>query len=56
MDPARLAAGSWAAARALIEAYVDAGLSKFVVRPAGRPAAISQFIDDFRAELLPLEN
>jgi hypothetical protein len=56
VDPASLAAGSWAAARALIEAYVDAGLSKFVIRPAGRPGSISQFIDDFRAELQPLEN
>ena len=55
-DPASLAAGSWAQARALIEAYVEAGLSKFVIRPAGPPGSISQFIDDFRAELLPLEN
>jgi probable F420-dependent oxidoreductase len=56
VDPAGLAAGSWAAARALIEGYVEAGLSKFVIRPAGPATPISQFIDDFRAELLPLEN
>jgi probable F420-dependent oxidoreductase len=56
VDPAGLAAGSWAAARALIEAYVEAGLSKFVIRPAGPVGSFSQFVDDFRAELLPLEN
>jgi alkanesulfonate monooxygenase SsuD/methylene tetrahydromethanopterin reductase-like flavin-dependent oxidoreductase (luciferase family) len=56
VDPAGLAAGSWAAARALLEAYIEAGLSKFVIRPAAPGGSISQFIDDFRAELLPLEN
>jgi probable F420-dependent oxidoreductase len=55
-DPARLAAGSWAAARELIEGYIEAGLSKFVVRPAGPGVPVGQFIDDFRRELLPLEN
>ena len=33
-DPAALVATSWAEARDMIEQYVDAGLSKFVVRPA----------------------
>ncbi len=55
-DPATLAAGSWAAARALIEGHVEAGLSKFVVRPAGPVGSLRQFLDEFRAELLPLEN
>jgi probable F420-dependent oxidoreductase len=56
VDPASLAAGSWAQARALIEAYIEAGLSKFVVRPASPAQPIAQFIDEFCAELLPLQN
>lgn len=54
-DPAQLAAGSWAQARAMIEAYVAGGLSKFVVRPA-IPVPLSQFLAEFRRELLPLQN
>jgi probable F420-dependent oxidoreductase len=55
-DPAGLAAGSWAQARAMIEAHVGSGLSKFVVRPAGPIESLGQFLDDFRRELLPLQN
>jgi probable F420-dependent oxidoreductase len=55
-DPAALAAGSWAQARAMIEAYVAGGLSKFVVRPADPEVPLTQFLDDFRRELLPLQN
>jgi hypothetical protein len=40
----------------MIEGYIEAGLSKFVVRPGSPGLPVSQFIDDFRAELLPLEN
>jgi probable F420-dependent oxidoreductase len=56
VDPASLAAGSWAQARALLEAYIEAGLSKFVVRPASPAQPIAQFIDEFCAELRPLQN
>jgi len=59
VDPATLAPATWADARAMIEAYVEAGLSKFVVRPAGPPAdtpGIEDFIGEFTAEMLPLEN
>ena len=55
-DPATLAAGSWAQARAMIEGYVAGGLSKFVVRPADADVPLTQFLDDFRRELLPLQN
>jgi probable F420-dependent oxidoreductase len=59
VDPATLAPADWAAARAMIEAYIEAGLTKFVIRPAV-PAAgwsgIDQFIDEFAAQMLPLEN
>ena len=56
IDPATLAAPNWAAARRMIEEYVAAGLSKFVIRPA-QPADpdLSRFIDDFVAELIPLQ-
>ncbi len=54
LDPARLAAGSWAAARTLIGEYVDAGLSKFVVRPAG-PGDFGEFLAAFAAEMMPLQ-
>jgi probable F420-dependent oxidoreductase len=59
VDPATLAPASWTGARAMIEAYIAAGLSKFVVRPAGPSAGgtgIEKFIAEFAAELLPLEN
>jgi probable F420-dependent oxidoreductase len=59
VDPATLTPANWAQARAMIEAFVEAGLSKFVVRPA-RPAGggsgIEQFVAEFAAEMLPLEN
>jgi probable F420-dependent oxidoreductase len=58
VDPASLLPRTWAELRGRIEAYIDAGLSKFVVRPAG-PAAggsLERFIDEFVAVLLPLEN
>ena len=55
-DPAKLVATTWGDARRLIEAYVAAGLSKFVIRPAATPASLGQFIDDFAQEMLPAQN
>ena len=55
-DPASLAAGSWPAASDLIKGYIDAGLSKFVVRPASPAMPVGRFIDEFRQHLLPLQN
>jgi probable F420-dependent oxidoreductase len=58
-DPAALIATSWADARQMIEEYVDAGLSKFVVRPAtvsSAPSGLDEFLDRFAAEMLPLQN
>ena len=55
VDPSSLVADSWSAARTMIEEYVAAGLSKFVIRPAGTPAALNRFLDDFAAELMPLQ-
>jgi probable F420-dependent oxidoreductase len=59
VEPAALAPATWADARAMIEAYVAAGLTKFVIRPAALSAdasGLSQFIDEFAAEMLPLED
>jgi probable F420-dependent oxidoreductase len=58
VDPASLLPRTWAELRARIEAYVDVGLSKFVVRAAAPAAAgsLQRFIDDFVAEMLPLQN
>ncbi|WP_156096872.1 TIGR03854 family LLM class F420-dependent oxidoreductase [Amycolatopsis jejuensis] len=50
-----LVATSWSEARRLIEQHIDAGLSKFVVRP-GYSGDYRQFLDDFRRELMPLQN
>jgi probable F420-dependent oxidoreductase len=58
-DPAALIATSWADARQMIEEYVGAGLSKFVVRPATvspEPSGLDEFLERFAAEMLPLQN
>jgi probable F420-dependent oxidoreductase len=61
-DLASLVPVGWDGARRLIEQYVEAGLSKFVVRPAAAPAAetgpgsFAPFIDAFLRELVPLQN
>ena len=55
-DPQTLVAAGWDGARRMIEQYVEAGLSKFVVRPATRPEPFGSFIDGFVRELMPLQN
>ena len=55
-DPEALVASGWAGARTMIEGYVEAGLSKFVVRPAAPPASFGAFVDGFVREMLPLQN
>jgi probable F420-dependent oxidoreductase len=54
-DPATLVAAGWDGARQMIEQYVEAGLSKFVVRPAA-PTPFGPFVDGFVRELMPLQN
>ena len=54
-DPAALVAAGWDGARRMIEQYVEAGLSKFVVRPAA-PGPFGSFADGFVRELMPLQN
>ena len=54
-DPEKLVASGWAGARALIEDYVAAGLTKFVVRPSWTPVDPDQFTADFVREMVPLQ-
>jgi len=54
-DPATLVAQGWDDARRMIGQYVEAGLSKFVVRPAS-PGPFGPFLDGFVRELLPIQN
>lgn len=58
-DPAALVATGWPNARQMIGEYVDAGLSKFVIRPAAAssaPDAMDEFLKCFAGEMLPLQN
>jgi probable F420-dependent oxidoreductase len=56
VDPADLIPQGWAQTRTLIERYVDAGLTKFVVRPVAADLPFESFVDSFATELMPLEN
>ncbi|HZV50169.1 MAG TPA: TIGR03854 family LLM class F420-dependent oxidoreductase [Candidatus Dormibacteraeota bacterium] len=55
LDPARLIADGWPALHRLLDGYLEAGLTKFVVRPAGA-RAFDRFLDRFVAELLPRQS
>ena len=55
-DPGTLVADGWHGARRMIGQYVQAGLSKFVVRPAAPPASFGTFVDGFVADLMPLQS
>ncbi|MGY1771547.1 TIGR03854 family LLM class F420-dependent oxidoreductase [Blastococcus sp. SYSU D00813] len=54
-DPRTLVPHGWDELRRVISAHVDGGVSKFVVRPAGHPGSWERFVDEFAAELLPLQ-
>jgi probable F420-dependent oxidoreductase len=54
-DPAALVADGWAGARERISAFADAGLSKFVVRPAAPIDSFEDFVAGFVRELMPLQ-
>jgi probable F420-dependent oxidoreductase len=54
-DPASLIASSWPDAGALIERYVAAGISKFVVRPASPAQDSGDFLQHFVRDLMPLQ-
>jgi probable F420-dependent oxidoreductase len=54
-DAETLVASGWPGARSMLERYVEAGLTKFVVRPAAPPASLGWFVDGFVRELMPLQ-
>jgi len=56
IDPATFSAATWADARRKIGEYIDAGLSKFVLRPTSRVTGdVERFVDEFVAEMMPLQ-
>jgi probable F420-dependent oxidoreductase len=55
-DPAELVATGWSHARELVERYIDAGLSKFVIRPIGAAQSFESFLDGLAEHLMPIEN
>ena len=55
VDPGELIAAGWDQLHRQLDGYLDAGLTKFVIRPAGQ-AALDGFIDRFVAELAGRQN
>lgn len=55
VDPGALIAAGWDALHRQLDAYIDAGLTKFVIRPAGK-APLDGFIDRFVTELVGRQN
>jgi probable F420-dependent oxidoreductase len=55
-DPTELVAHGWSDARRLVQAHLEAGLTKFVISPAGPIASFDEFLHHFAAELLPFQN
>ena len=55
VDPAELVAVDWDRLHRQLDAYIDAGLTKFVIRPVGQ-APVDGFIDRFVAELIGRQN
>jgi alkanesulfonate monooxygenase SsuD/methylene tetrahydromethanopterin reductase-like flavin-dependent oxidoreductase (luciferase family) len=55
VDPSELIATSWEQLHRQLDAYLDAGLTKFVIRPAGEKP-LEDFIDRFVTELVPRQN
>jgi probable F420-dependent oxidoreductase len=55
LDPGELIAVGWDRLHRQLDAYLDAGLTKFVIRPVGG-APMDGFIDRFVAELIGRQN
>lgn len=55
LDPGELVAAGWDQLHRQLDAYLDSGLTKFVIRPVGR-APLDGFIDRFVAELVGRQN
>jgi len=55
LDPGELIAAGWDQLHRQLDAYIDAGLTKFVIRPTGR-AQLDGFLDRFVTELVGRQN
>lgn len=55
VDPSELVAADWSQLHRQIDGYLDAGLTKFVIRPAGGQGG-DAFLDEFVKEMLPRQN
>jgi hypothetical protein len=55
IDPGELIAVGWDQLHRQLDGYLDAGLTKFVIRPAGR-TPLNGFIDRFVTELAGRQN
>jgi probable F420-dependent oxidoreductase len=55
LDPSELVAAGWDRLHRQLDAYLDSGLTKFVIRPVGK-APLDGFIDRFVAELVGRQN
>ncbi|MEM6110000.1 TIGR03854 family LLM class F420-dependent oxidoreductase [Mycobacterium sp. 050272] len=55
VDPADLIAAHWDQLHRQLDGYLDAGLTKFVIRPAGA-GPVARFVDRFVAELAGRQN
>ena len=56
VDPESLVAHGWDGAAEQIRRFVEGGLTKFVVRPAGPVPDWPAFIEQFTAEMGPLQD
>lgn len=55
LDPGELIAVGWDRLHRQLDAYIDAGLTKFVIRPAGG-TSLEDFLDRFVVELVARQN
>jgi probable F420-dependent oxidoreductase len=56
LDPTALVATDWPTLHRQLDAYIAAGLTKFVVRPLGAAGNPADFVERFARELLPRQN
>jgi probable F420-dependent oxidoreductase len=55
LDPAELVATDWPTLHRRLDDYIEAGLTKFVIRPAGA-VKLQDFLENFVTELVPRQN
>jgi probable F420-dependent oxidoreductase len=55
LDPTELVAADWPTLHRRLDEYIEAGLTKFVIRPAG-DVKHADFLENFVTELLPRQN